>query len=621
MSDASRHREDECVAEDDSVIGRAFWLSLAVVAALSVLVALVWFAQRPRSIDPGGSAITPAAPRRPAPAAPREALPAIPFTDITTSAGIDFARVNGADGRKLMPETLGGGAGFVDVDGDGHADLVLVDGDAWPDADRDAPRGRGVVIFLNDGAGRFTLATETGLERPIQGMGLAAGDFDADGRTDLAVTSVDGVRLHRNLSEPGRVRFEDVTDEAGIDDRGWSTAAVFFDADGDGHLDLLVGHYVKWSPEIDEAVDYRLAGIGRAYGPPHGFEGAHLSLWRNDGHGRFHEVAEASGLHVRNPATGAPVAKTLGLLVDDFNGDGLLDIFVANDTTANFLFINEGQGRFRESGASAGVAFDRAGASTGAMGVDSARLRTADEVAIAVGNFANEPHSLYIDRGGRLRFSDDSLVEGIGAPTRLSLTFGTLFVDLDLDGRPDLVSANGHLEDRISLVHSSQSYEQPAQVFWSTPPGAPRAFMEIPPSNLGDLARPLVGRALAAADIDGDGDIDLVITQPSGRIALLRNDQALGNRFVRLRLRGRTPNTEAIGARVECEAGGRTQVAVVMPSRSYLSSNELPVTFGVGRAERATVRIRWPDGSTQAIEPELDRLVEVVQPEPADGMQ
>jgi len=605
---------DELVREDDSIIGRAFWLSAAIVAAMGILVALAWWGSRTVPLARGGSAEAPSGPRSPAPAAAQGSIPAVPFKDITEQAGIDFLRVNGADGRKLMPETLGGGAGFVDVDGDGHADLVLVDGDRWPDAEADAPRGRGVVIFLNDGAGRFQLARGTGLEKPIQGMGLATGDFDGDGRTDLAITSVDGVKLFRNLGEPGRARFEDVTEFVGIDDKGWSTAAAFFDADGDGHLDLLVGHYVKWTPEIDEAVDYRIAGLGRAYGPPHGFEGTQLSLWRNDGSGRFTEVAEASGLHVRNAATGAAVAKTLGLLIDDLDNDGRPDIFVANDTTANFLFRNLGGGRFEEVGAASGVAFDRAGASTGAMGVDSARLRSPSDAAIAVGNFANEPHSLYIDRGGSLRFSDDALVEGVGAPTRLVLTFGTLFTDLDLDGRSDLVSANGHLEDRIAVVQSSQSYQQPAQAFWSTPPGAARAFVEFPPSDLGDLATPRVGRALAAADIDGDGDLDLVITQPSGAISLLRNDQSLGHHFVRLHLRGKAPNTEAIGARIECDAGGRTQVARVMPSRSYLSSVELPITFGLGDATSAKIRIRWPDGSTQELEPEIDRVVEVTQP-------
>jgi len=603
---------EELVHEDDSVIGRAFWLSLAVIAGIGVVVAVAWWAARPAPLGREGSTARVAPPK----SMPRLAAspPATPFTRIDSAAGIRFERVNGADGRKLMPETLGGGGGFVDVDSDGDADLVLVDGDRWPDGPKDGARGQGVVIHLNDGKGDFTLAADTGLERPLQGMGFAAGDFDSDGRTDLAITSVDGVRLYRNASENGRVLFEDVTSAAGIDDKGWSTASLFFDADEDGDLDLLVGHYVKWSPEIDLAVDYRLTGIGRAYGPPLGFEGTQLSLWRNDGDGAFTEVAEPSGLHVKNTATGAPVAKTLGLLVDDFNGDGRPDLFVANDKTANFLFVNEGGGKFRETGAAAGVAFDRSGSATGAMGVDSARLRSPNELAIAVGNFANEPTSLFVDRGARLRFSDDALVEGVGAPSRQLLKFGTLFTDLDLDGRPDLVSANGHLEEQISVVQSSQRYEQPAQAFWHAPPGSERTFSEIPPRSLGDLAVPLVGRALAAADIDGDGDQDLLITQPAGPPALFRNDQKTGNHFVRLRLRGKAPNTEAIGARVECVTDAGTQVQWVMPSRSYLSSNELPLTFGLGGATSAKARIRWPDGTEQQLEPGIDRLVEVTQP-------
>ncbi len=605
---------DELVHEDDSVIGRAFWLSLAVVAVAGGLVTLAWFVTRPSAPERGGSALPAAPPRHPPATVDPSRVPPIPMARIDSAAGIDFERVNGADGRKLLPETLGGGAGFVDVDGDGDADLVLVDGDRWPDGAADAPRGKGVVVFLNDGTGRFERAAETGLERPTQGMGLAAGDIDGDGRTDLAITSVDGVHLYRNLTEGGRVRFEDITERAGIADPGWSTAALFFDADGDGDLDLLVGHYVQWSPEIDLAVDYRLTGIGRAYGPPLGFEGTQLSLWRNEGNGRFTETAEEAGLHVRNAATGVPVAKTLGLLLEDVNGDDRLDLFVANDKTANFLFVNEGEGRFREVGVSAGVAYDRAGSATGAMGVDSARLRAPDEVAIAVGNFANEPTSLYIDRGGKLHFSDDALVEGVGAPSRSFLKFGTLFADLDLDGRADLLSANGHLEEQISVVQSSQQYRQPAQAFWQTPPGSPRSFIEIPARDLGDLPTPLVGRALASADIDGDGDLDFVITQPAGRVALFRNDQRQGHHFLRLRLRGAAPNPEALGARVECEAGGRTQVAWVNPSRSYLSSTELPLTFGLGDARSAKVRIRWPDGTKQELTVDADQLVEVKQP-------
>ncbi|MBX3354895.1 MAG: CRTAC1 family protein [Phycisphaeraceae bacterium] len=614
MSAPAPH-DEEHVPVDDAIIGRVFWRSLAVVTIVALVVSGIWFATRPRAAVTTGSSEPVAAPVQATPAAPPEAVPSIPFTDITRSAGIDFDRISGADGRKLLPETLGGGAGFVDVNGNGHPDLVLVDGDAWPDAPDGARRGRGTVIYLNDGRGNFTLAVDTGLEAPRQGMGFAAADLDGDGLPELAITTTEGVILFRNETVPGnsKVRFRDITEESGIRDQGWSTTAMFLDADGDGHLDLLVAHYVVWSPEIDFKVDYRLDGVNRAYGPPLGFEGTQLSLWRNDGAGRFTEVSAEAGLHVVNPSTGVAVGKTLGLLAEDFNNDGRLDLFVANDRTANFLFENLGGGRFREIGTAAGVAFDRAGASTGAMGVDAARLRTADEIGIAVGNFANEPHSLYMTRGGRLNFSDDALVEGVGAPTRLSLSFGTLFLDLDLDGRPDLVTANGHIEDQIESIQASQAYAQRAQAFWNAGAKAPRLFVEIPPEKIGDLARPVVGRALAAADIDGDGDIDLLITQPQGAVLLLRNDQALGNAFTRVRLRGSPPNRDAIGARVECISDAGTQVQWVQPSRSYLTANELPLTFGLGKSASATIRVRWPNGDMQEVPAVMRGLTEVTQ--------
>lgn len=613
-----RADDTESVPVDDAVIGRVFWWSLMVVAGVALVVAAVWYARRPGPTAPSGSAERATAPLQSTPAAPAETVPSIPFVDVTRAAGVDFDRVSGADGRKLLPETLGGGGGFVDVDADGDADLVLLDGDAWPDAPSGAARGRGVVVLLNDGRGTFTLAPETGLESPGQLMGFAAADLDGDGLPELAVTSVDGVRLYRNATTRGKdaqVRFVDITDQSGIDDKGWSTTAMFFDADGDGALDLVVGHYVVWSPEIDLKVDYRLDGVNRAYGPPLGFEGTQLSLWRNDGKGRFTEVSESAGLRVVNASTGVAVAKTLGLLLEDINDDGRLDLFVANDRTANFLFENPGDGHFREIGAAAGVAYDRSGNATGAMGVDSARLRSPRDLAIAVGNFANEPSSLYCGRTDRARFSDDALVEGVGAATRLVLTFGTLFGDFDLDGRPDLAFGNGHLEEQIESIQASQQYRQRGQLFWNAGPTAPRLFVEIPSEKIGDLSKPIVGRALASADIDGDGDLDLLLTQPQGPALLLRNDQAIGHHFVRVRLRGAAPNTDAIGARVECEAGGATQVQWVQPSRSYLSANELPLTFGVGNATQAKVRIRWPDGALQEVTPELDRLTEVVQPQ------
>ena len=383
---------------------------------------------------------------------------------------------------------------------------------------------------------------------------------------------------------------------AGAED-AWSTSAAFFDSDGDGDLDLFVCNYVAWSPSIDREVDFRLTGVGRAYGPPTDFPGADSTLYRNDG-GVFVDVSEEAGVQVRHPATGSPVGKALAVRPLDVNGDGHLDLAVANDTVGNFLFVNQGDGRFRERAAQAGFAFDTSGAATGAMGIDAARYANDGRVAVAIGNFANEMSSFYVQRPGESLFSDDAVVAGIGAPSRRALTFGLLFADVDLDGAADLIAANGHVEPEINRVQASQRYAQPAQLFWNC--GARCGWRFVAADQIGDLATPLVGRGAAYADIDNDGDLDLAITQVGGRPALLRNDQHRDHHWVRLRLAGAPPNGHAIGAVVSVRAGDHTQTRMVMPARSYLAQVELPLTFGLGAVRQVDeVTVRWPDGGVE----------------------
>ena len=585
---------------DDRVIGRAFWRSMVVlgVAAVGVAAWRLWPAPsapvRPVAALPAGPVVRAAA----------EASPAITFTDMSRRWGIDFDRVNGAAGERLLPETMGGGVAIWDVDADGDLDLLFADGDAWPGAPAGARRGCGMALFLGSGATggepRFARAQRTGLEQPWQGMGVALADLDGDGRPEILATGVGGVRLFAADHAPAGAptHWRDVTSEAGlaaID--GWTTAAGFADPDRDGDLDLVVARYVEWSRQIDLRVNYTLTGLGRAYGAPTGFAGTDLVFLEQLSPMQFADRTAERGLRVRNRATGAPVAKALGLCMQDVDGDGDLDLFVANDTVQNFLFVNDGRGVFEERGIPAGVAFDRNGAATGAMGCDVSHLRNDAAVAIAVGNFANEPCSLYVTPGDG-HFADDAIVDGISAATRRALTFGVGFVDLDSDGWEDLVLANGHVEDRIAQVQPSQRYAQPAQVFRNRAGASGASFAEIPASMLGDVARPMVGRGLAWGDLDGDGALDVVIGAVAGASIVARNAASVGHRLDIALVDPLHPgNRQAIGAAVTLRlADGRTLRRTVMPTRSYLSQVPPTAWFGIGASTVSSTEVRWPDG-------------------------
>jgi hypothetical protein len=597
-----------------SVIARAFRRSLAAVAVIAAAVALaVYLGRGARAPAPVADQAPPEAPRA-APAPVREP-PALPFTDVTRAAGIDFVHRNGARGQRLLPETMGSGAAFLDYDGDSDQDLLLVSSGSWPDDPAATTGPSTLALYRNDGSGRFEdLTTAAGLDLHGYGMGLAVGDYDGDGRVDVFVTAVGPNRLLRN--EGGR--FRDVTGEAGVAGAAdaWSTGAAFLDYDRDGDLDLFVANYVRWSPEIDLQVDFRLTGIGRAYGPPTAFQGSHPYLYRNEGGGTFRDVSAASGVEVENPATGRPMAKALGVLPVDVDRDGWLDLVIANDTVQNLLLRNRGNGAFEEVGTAWGVAFDRDGAATGAMGIDAGYYRNDEALAVAIGNFANEMTSFYVSQGTPTLLADEAIQAGIGPASRQVLTFGLFLFDADLDGRLDLLQANGHLEAEINQVQPSQRYAQPTQLFWNCGEDCPATYVPVPAERLGDLPRPMVGRGATYADIDGDGDLDVVLTENGGPVRLLRNDQALGNHWLRVKLVGAGANADALGARVELTAGGVTQRRQVMPARSYLSQVELPVTFGLGptgAVER--LQVAWPDGTVQEVEVTgVDRLLTVRQP-------
>jgi len=596
---------------DDGSIGRAARGSLAAIVALGVIGTGVWLLVRKptpvREADP--APIVPAVPR-----VVERPLAPVPFTDIAKAAGIDFTHTTGASGEYLLPETMGGGVGFLDVDGDGDQDLVLIDGCRWqgePFASEPEPGHDSVRLWTNDGRGQFREATKgSGLEGPRYGMGVATGDLDGDGRTDLFVTTAGRNAVYLNRTEPGGApRFEDATDRLKIPLASrWGTSAAMFDGDQDGDLDVLVCNYVRWSREIDLAVDYRLTGIGRAYGSPTGFEGVDLTYLRNDGAAGVVDATADSGFVVANASTGKPMGKALGVVLGDWNSDQRIDVAIANDTVANFLFRNEGSpGRasFVEVGAPSGLAFDRNGSATGAMGIDTAWLRPR-QWAIAIGNFANEMSSLYVERGSTMAFSDDAIIEGLGPASRAFLTFGLVMADMDLDGDADLVQANGHIEERIAKVQPSQAWRQRGQLFLNAGHGASSPLLrELPADMIGDLARPVVGRGLATADIDGDGDLDLALTQAGGAPMLLRNDLPGHGRWLRIVLEGPPGNPQGIGALVAVAPfavePAPTAASIVSGARSYLSACDPAFTIGLPEGQaRTIITVAWPAGSNAA---------------------
>jgi len=594
--------EEETGHLDDAVIGRAFRGSaFALVALLLIGGATWWYVKRkPAPAPPKLTQLSsPVAPQR-----STEQMPTVKFTDITAASGIKFVHNNGATGDKLLPETMGSGVAIFDFDNDGDQDLLFVNGTSWPGK---APQGRAPTtqaLYRNDGGAKFTDVTAgSGLDISFYGMGVAAGDFDNDGLVDLFFTAVGENKLFRNT---GGGKFQDVTSSAGVagSPTQWSTAAAWLDYDNDGDLDLYVGRYVKWSREIDFEVGYKLVGIGRAYGPPMNFEGAFASFFRNDGQGKFTDVSKDAGVEVRNRATGVPAAKTLGVAPIDLDEDGWIDLVVANDTVQNFVFHNQKNGTFKEIGAVSGIAFDSYGNTRGAMGIDAARYREGKTAGIAIGNFANEMTALYVAQNqSNLIFTDEAISEGIGPASRLPLKFGVFFFDYDLDGRLDLLTVNGHLEEEITKVQQSQRYAQPAQLFWNNGAKDGAGFTLVPEDHSGpELVKPIVGRGSAFGDLDNDGDLDAVFTQTAGAPLVLRNDQALNRRWLRLKLVGKKSNHDAVGAWVRVKVGDQPVARQVMPTRSYLSQSELPITIGLGASDKfSDLEVVWPGGQVQKI--------------------
>ena len=529
-----------------------------------------------------------------------DASTSIRLTDVTAAAGIDFVHATGAFGEKWMPETMGSGVIILDYDGDGWPDLFFINSTGWDGRAED--RGGTSMLLRNLGDGTFRDVTrEAGLDRPIYGMGGTAADYDADGDTDLYVTAVGDNRLYRN--DGGR--FTDATRETGTEgnapgaaDPAWSTAAAWFDADGDGWLDLLVCNYVDWTPETD--LFFTRDGVNKSYATPEEYDGESCRLLRNEpapGGGtdtaptsarRFRDVTAESGFE-------NPEGKSLGIVIDDFTGDGLPDVAIANDTYQNFLYRNEGDGTFVDVALDAGVAFDEFGRARAGMGVDVGDILNRGQLSIAIGNFSNEPVSLFTQIQAGL-FQDLAGSARLTRSTLLPLTFGLRFADFDLDRYVDLVLGNGHIEPEIEAIQGDVTFAQPPQLFRNNGRGG---FDDAGALVGGGFDEPIVARGVATFDYDRDGDLDLVISTNGGPAKLFRNDLEPGPGWVRLRLEGAAPNLGAVGATVRVFVGDVAQRFVVSTASSYLSQSEAnPVLAGLGGGARAdSVVVVWPGGA------------------------
>ncbi len=507
---------------------------------------------------------------------------------MTNSAGLNFRHHSGAFGGKFLPETLGSGCAFLDYDADGWQDILLVNGTDWPGHGTARPT---LQLYRNNRNGTFSDVTHAaGLDAPdLYGMGVAVGDYNNDGFPDILVTCVGQNRLFRNT---GKGTFIDVTKSCGLGNRAaFSTSAMWFDYDRDGHLDLFVCNYVKWSPEHD--VFCSLDGKHKSYCTPEAYRGETCWLFHNRGDGTFEDVTATSGIFDSS-------SKSLGVALLDYDQDGWPDLIVANDTQPNKLYRNNRNGTFKEVAVDAGVAFSTDGKARAGMGVDAADFTNSGVQGIAITNFDNEMAGLF-RANGKGSYDDVAIAAGVGSPTKNMLGFGCIFADFDLDGALDLALANGHIDETVRNIRGNVGYAQPPQLFLNQGKGT---FRDVTAEVGPDFGQPKVGRGLAYGDFDRDGDLDLLLTTNNGPAYLFRNDQLSGpkgaNLSIRLRLVGTQSNRDAIGAVVRLESGGITQSRMVKSGSSYLSQSELALTFGMGRRDQAErILIQWPNGRTE----------------------
>ena len=511
----------------------------------------------------------------------------VTFRDITQKSGIRFIHNNAAFGKKYLPETMGPGVAFIDYDNDGWQDIFIVNGMDWPGHTQKHTTPK---LYHNNHDGTFTDVThKAGLDVELFGMGVAVGDYDNDGFDDLFVTTMGQSHLFHNN---GNGSFTDVTQKAGlVGPKEFSTSAAWVDYDKDGKLDLVVANYVQWSLEGD--LYCTLDGKSKSYCTPESYKGTAVRLWHNRGDGTFEDVTKKAGL-------GEPTSKTLGIAILDYDGDGWPDILFSNDTQPNKLYRNNGNGTFVEKAVVAGIAFSEDGVARAGMGVDAADYDHTGVASILITNFANQMLSLYHNEGKGL-FVDEAPRSEVGRASLLTLGFGCFFFDYDLDGWPDILIANGHIDGDIQRVQPNVKYAMPPHLFRNVGKGN---FEEVTKKMGAAFSSARVGRGAAYGDINNDGRLDLLLTTNGGPAYLFENDATVSatNKSLRIKLIGAKSNRDGIGAVVKVTAGGEVQSQMMRSGSSYLSASELVLTFGLSQREQAeAVEIRWPSGQVEKL--------------------
>jgi hypothetical protein len=545
-----------------------------VLAAIALGVAFAWLFPAPGTLRPA---------------------PAVRFANVTKEWGIQFVH---RAGLQEPPTTLGGAVIVFDYDRDGRPDLFFVNGAPWPWEDASTAPGATGALYHNDGNGHFTDVTHAArLDIVMQGMSAAAGDYDNDGYPDLFVTGVGQNRLFHNQRDG---TFADVTETAGVggDGQTWSTGATWIDFDGDGQLDLVVANYARWLGDVDLATAFSIALMGHSYGAPTGFVGAFPSVYRNIGQGRLALVPGSAGLRNIDPQTHLPVAKALAVVPLDANGDGRLDLLFSYHTVDSALFLNQGDGTFRQWATDTGQRNEGAGAGLAtASTLPLARSADAEAILSALESAQGS------ERHGR---SDGEM--------HLGSKLGVALLDYELAGHLDFFSGNGHAEPDVNRFETGRDFAAIPQPWWNR--GGAWIPAAAPGVEGGAWAHAVVARGVAVADLDGDGDSDVIIAQDNGPAIVLRNDQRSGLPWLRIALVASRTQWEAGGARVEVHTPRRILVRTMAPAMGYMAQSESLLTFGLGEDARVRkIVIHWPSGQRQELQPDaINRTLVIHEP-------